>query len=83
MAPGKLRTSCHIHLEPEYDLHGRLISVKATRLSQRAPRTGHSVKLDLVVPASAFEPFKAQVDVPESAVQCKVIPITKEQGEPE
>lgn len=76
----KLTTTCYVKLQPQYT-RGDLKGVKAAGLSQKAPRVGHCVKLRLSVPASVFEPFEAEVDVPASAVQCKVIPITEEAAE--
>jgi hypothetical protein len=76
-----LYTECYIIVEPERRSDGIVNGVKPVKLSRRAPQKGYSIKVRLSVPQSVFQPFEAEVEVPESAVDCKVIPIAKEQTE--
>lgn len=72
-----VEASCYLTLEPSWDKHStteRVSGLKVVRVSQRAPKKGYCIKINIEVPKHVFKPVIAEVDVktPERAVQCKV-----------
>jgi hypothetical protein len=87
MAKKKLSTECYLHVEPKWekqpgDLPPRPVGIKVTKVSQKSPTKGYAIKVNLEVPAHIFKPVIADVNVdsPERAVQCKVLPISGEEA---
>jgi hypothetical protein len=74
-----LHTECYITVEPQRRSDGIVSGIKTTKVSRKPPQKGYSIKVRLQVPQSVFEPFEADVEVPEQAVSCNVIPLPREE----
>ena len=64
-----LTAACFLGLRPIYK-RGVLQGFTVSKVTKRAPGEARSVRLVLKVPASAFEPFRAELEVPEGSMVC-------------
>ena len=85
--PKKVGTQCYLKLEPVWHKCKQagapplLSGMKVAGVSQRPPRKGYAIKLDINVPSHVFKPVIAEVHVtaPERAITCSVLVAEEEE----